>query len=109
MRHTLPDEAVAPQLDAGCGLFRTLHVGEPAETKACVLHSESFFSWVRTWVLPLAKTSVSSCENRSRSCRIFVPSSCSSSQWSVNLTYRQCSILRSSPSPTLPLTIPQLQ
>src|SRR5207245_5753173 len=54
IRQHFPDEAVESQLDAGCGLFRTLHVGQPAETKVCVLHSESFFSWVRTWVLPLA-------------------------------------------------------
>jgi heme-degrading monooxygenase HmoA len=40
----------------------------------------SFFSCVRTSAFPPAKTSVSSCENRSRSCRIFVPSSSSSSQ-----------------------------
>jgi len=51
-----------------------------AEPKVRVLHSESFFSWVRICVLPLANTSVSSCENRSRSWRILVPSSSSSSQ-----------------------------
>src|SRR5260370_13093113 len=92
IRQHFPDEAVEPQLDAGCGLFRTLHVGQPAETKVCVLHSESFFSWVRTFVLPLAKTSVSSSENRSRSCRIFVPASCSSSQCSSTLSDRACAM-----------------
>ncbi len=60
-----PDKAVQAQLDAGRGLLRALHVGEPAEPKVCIFHSDSFFSWVRIWVLPLAKTSVSSCENRS--------------------------------------------
>src|ERR1039458_9366194 len=105
----LPDKAVEAQLDAGGRLLRALQVGEPAESKVGISHSGSFFSWVRTWVFPLAKTSVSSCENRSRSCRILVPSSSSSSQWSVNFTERQCAMWRSSPSPNTPLSIPAVQ
>src|ERR1700685_1084414 len=89
IRQDLTYEAVESQFDAGSSLLRALHIGQPAEAKVGVFHSASFFSCVRTWVFPLVKTSVSSCENRSRSCRILVPSSSSSSQWSVNFTERQ--------------------
>jgi hypothetical protein len=40
-------------------------LGQPAESKVSIFHSASFFSCVRIFVYPLAKTSVSSCENRS--------------------------------------------
>src|SRR5208282_1317616 len=106
IRQNLPDESVKPQFDAGGRLLRALYIGEPTESKVCIFHSGSFFSCVRTWVFPLANTSVSSCENRSRSCRILVPSSSSSSQWSVNLTERQWAMCRASPSPNTPLSIP---
>src|SRR5580704_2473228 len=89
IRQDLAYEAVEPQFDAGGRLLRTLNVHQPAESKVGIFHSDSFFSCVRIWVFPLAKTSVSSRENRSRSCRILVPSSSSSSQWSVNFTERQ--------------------
>src|SRR6266849_1737623 len=88
IRQNLSYEAIQAQFDAGGRLLRALHVGKPTESKVSVFHSASFFSCVRTWVFPSAKTSVSSCENLSRSCRILVPSSSCSSQWSVNLTER---------------------
>src|SRR5208337_445662 len=88
----LADKTIKTQADVGDGFLCGLDVGEPTKAKVCVLHGESFFSWVRIWVSPLAKASVSSWENRSRSCRILVPSSSCSSQWSVNLTERQCAM-----------------
>src|SRR5208337_347346 len=43
----LADEAVQPQSDV-CGRFLcALYVGKPTEAKVCVLHGDSFFSWVR--------------------------------------------------------------
>src|SRR6266481_3931578 len=97
IRQHFPDKAVEPQLDAGGRFLRALDIGEPAESKVSIFHSDSFFSWVRICVFPLANTSVSSWENRSRSWRILVPSSSSSSQWSVNFTERQCAMCRASP------------
>src|SRR6202451_4000313 len=38
------DEAVEPQLDAAGRLLRALYLGQPAESKVCVFHSDSFFS-----------------------------------------------------------------
>src|SRR5208282_827068 len=60
IRQHFPDKAIQSQFDAGGSLLRALHVGQPAESKVCIFHSDSFFSCVRTWVFPLAKTSVSS-------------------------------------------------
>src|ERR1700733_228573 len=82
-------EAIHAQIDAGGRLFRALHVGQPAESKVSIFHSGFFVTCGRTCVFPLANTRVSSCENLSRSCSILVPSSSSSSQWSVNFTERQ--------------------
>src|SRR5579859_4408356 len=50
----LPDKAIQMQLDASRCFLCALHIHEPAEPKMCVLHSDSFFSWVRIWVLPFA-------------------------------------------------------
>src|SRR5689334_11670857 len=102
IRGHLPNEAVQADLDTGGGPLGALDICQPTEAKVSVLHPGSFFSWVRICVLPLAKINVSSCENLSRSCRTLVPSSCCSSQWSVNFTDRQCAMCLSSPSPNTP-------
>src|SRR5207248_10214545 len=89
IRKHCSDKTIEAQFDAGCCLLRVFHISEPAESKVGIVHSDSFFSCVRICVFPLAKISVSSWEKRSRSCRILVTPSSSSSQWSVNFTERQ--------------------
>src|SRR6185312_1993478 len=101
------DESIEGQFEMSGGFLESLGIDQMSETEMSVFHRSSLsFPWVRIRVRPSAKARLNSCENLSRSCLTMVPLASFSSQWSTNLTERQCAMCRSSPLPNTPFNMP---